>query len=355
MNRPVLLLAVGLLGAVPLLSAAPGGKKMVLEGVDRYRVCEAMFEAVRVVLSYRGEQYSPAYIQGRSGAAFRVAGPCPCAPTCSTQMDTPALVKLLGYAVESVTLTEDQRDQVPKLIERIKEEVRAGRPVIVWNAFTNAEWDVVCGFDDEKKQFVGRGSYQGLDDYARADQNRLTEGFGICGFTGALFIGKKTGKLEDRQAERAALEEAVRHARTPAEPLPDTPDGGEPPWRFREGLACYDAWARGFRADPRKVPGPGDRYPLSIYRSTHRAAADFLHEIAAKHPRAKAHLERAAEHFAADADCLDECYWKLMQGWEGWKEPDPAKAARAAALLGQARDHYAQEIAAIERALASGL
>ena len=47
MNRPVLLLAVGLLGAVPLLSAAPGGKKMVLEGVDRYRVCEAMFEAVR--------------------------------------------------------------------------------------------------------------------------------------------------------------------------------------------------------------------------------------------------------------------------------------------------------------------
>ena len=326
---------------------------MVLEGVDRYRVCEAMFEAVRVVLSYRGEQYRRLH-PGPSRRGVPRRGPCPCAPTCSTQMDTPALVKLLGYAVESVTLTEDQRDQVPKLIERIKEEVRAGRPS---SSGTPSRTPSGRGLRlrRREKQFVGRGFYQGLDDYARADQNRLTEGFGICGFTGALFIGKKTGKLEDRQAERAALEEAVRHARTPAEPLPDTPDGGEPPWRFREGLACYDAWARGFRADPRKVPGPGDRYPLSIYRSTHRAAADFLHEIAAKHPRAKAHLERAAEHFAADADCLDECYWKLMQGWEGWKEPDPAKAARAAALLCQARDHYAQEIAAIERALASGL
>ena len=37
---------------------------MILEGVDRYRVMEPMFEPVRVVLSYRGEAYSPAYVQG---------------------------------------------------------------------------------------------------------------------------------------------------------------------------------------------------------------------------------------------------------------------------------------------------
>jgi len=52
-------------------------EKIILPGVDRYQVREAMFEGVRVILSYRGEPYTPAYIQGISGAAFRVAGICP--------------------------------------------------------------------------------------------------------------------------------------------------------------------------------------------------------------------------------------------------------------------------------------
>ena len=50
---------------------------MILEGIDRYRVVEPLFEGIRVILSYRGETYTPDYIQGISGAAFRVAGICP--------------------------------------------------------------------------------------------------------------------------------------------------------------------------------------------------------------------------------------------------------------------------------------
>ena len=50
---------------------------MILQCVDRYRVVEPLFEGIRVILSYRGENYSPAYVQGISGAAFRVAGICP--------------------------------------------------------------------------------------------------------------------------------------------------------------------------------------------------------------------------------------------------------------------------------------
>ena len=47
---------------------------------------DPLFEGIRVVLSYRGEAYSPAYLQGISGAAFRIAGICPCAPTSSFAM-----------------------------------------------------------------------------------------------------------------------------------------------------------------------------------------------------------------------------------------------------------------------------
>lgn len=80
--------------------------RVVLEGVDRFRVMEPVFECVRVVLSYLGESYSPAYIQGISGAAFRIAGICPCAPTCSTAMWTDALVDLLGYEMHHHKLTD---------------------------------------------------------------------------------------------------------------------------------------------------------------------------------------------------------------------------------------------------------
>jgi len=52
-------------------------EKIILPGVDRYQVREAMFEGVRVILSYRGEPYTPAYFQGISGAAFRIVGICP--------------------------------------------------------------------------------------------------------------------------------------------------------------------------------------------------------------------------------------------------------------------------------------
>ncbi len=66
-----------------VMSAAPEqveDKRVVLDGVDRYRVIEPLFEGIRIILSHRGEEYSPAYIQGISGAAFRIAGICPCTP-----------------------------------------------------------------------------------------------------------------------------------------------------------------------------------------------------------------------------------------------------------------------------------
>src|SRR5512147_2733372 len=82
----------------------PMPKRVVLEDVDHYQVVEPLFEGVRVILNYRGESYSPAYVQGISGAAFRIAGPCPCAPTCEAAMWPGDLVKLFGYEVERAEL-----------------------------------------------------------------------------------------------------------------------------------------------------------------------------------------------------------------------------------------------------------
>ncbi len=323
---------------------------MILEAVDRYRVTEAMFEGVRVVMTYRGEPYSPAYIQGLSGAAFRVAGICPCAPTCSAAMAPQDLVRLLGYEAEVLPLDEQanlsdavRQTRLQTLLERMKAELDAGRPAMLWHAFTTAEWDVVCGYDDTTQEFLGRGSYAGHDGYAHEPQTRTLAVLDICPALGAILIGDKRGALDARKAELAALHGAVHHARTRHE----APDPAR--WTMLEGIACYDRWANEYLHDPAKARSPGDSYCLGVYRSTHRAAGQFMCEMAARYPSARGAFETAAAEFGAEADTLDRCVPLL--GWESPSGPDAQRNVRAGALLAQARDHYAAAIDAVEKAL----
>jgi hypothetical protein len=327
---------------------------MVIEGMDKYRVMEPLFECVRIVLAHRGEAYSPAYIQGISGAAFRIAGPCPCAPTCSVAMTAQELVELLGYECRELPIGAPGPAQAGRLrqaLEQVRQELRAGRPVLMWNAFTAYEFDVVCGYDEAKKQLIGRGSYVGNgEELGRSDEMRPLDGADV-GMPAAILIGRKVRPFNAREAELAALEEAVRHAHSARDRWLDEARDVEKPWRFRGGLACYDVWIDNFRVNPLRVPDDGDRYDLGVYMSTHRAAAAFLLELLPKYPRAKDPLQRAAATFAVEADALDQLRKLTGWNWESKAQPDPAAAARALELLQQARDHYAQGIAQIEQAL----
>jgi len=326
--------------------------RIVLDGVDRYQVMDPMYECVRVVLNHRGEAYSPAYIQGVSGAAFRVGGICPCAPTVDCAMGTQDLVKLLGYEMTDLPLyrnsgnenqpfdLEEESDQV---IARVKGEIRAGRPAMVWHAFTTCEWDVVAGFDDEQRLFFGRGSYAGGDEYAQADQKRLITCLDICPALGAITVGDKVAELDARAAETAALQEAVHHARST-----EGQDQLGDKWAMLHGLLCYDRWIDDWRS-PEKKRASGDSYCLGVYRSTHRAAAGFMRELAPKYPQVRAHFERAAAAFIAEVDALDAAVPLL--GWEAPEGPDPERNAQLVPLLRQARDGYARGIDEIEAAL----
>ena len=115
-------------------------ERVLLEGVGPYEVMDALFEGVRVILSYRGEPYSPAYVQGISGAAFRIGGICPCAPTCAAAMEPQDLVTLFGYEIDYIPLHSVADADLPveagKAASRVKDEIRAGRPALLWHAFT---------------------------------------------------------------------------------------------------------------------------------------------------------------------------------------------------------------------------
>lgn len=295
-------------------------------------------------MSYRGEPHTSAYIQGISGAAFRIAGICPCAPTSSAAMETKDLVKLLGYELEYLPLygeNIDLKKSAYEVISRVKDEIRADRPALLWHTFTTAEWDVVCGFDEENQRLFGRGSYIGLDGYAEADEMRTITCVDTYPDFGAILIGKKEGALDARKAEMAALKEAVKHAHSRKD------DGGDK-WVFLEGLQGYSRWVRDF-SKPEKKREAGDSYCLGIYRSTHRAASEFMLGLVPKYPEVTEYFTAAASQFATEADMLDQCVPLL--GWESPEGPDPERNARVTILLDRARESYARGIREIEKAL----
>jgi len=304
---------------------------------------DPLFEGIRVVLSYRGEAYSPAYIQGISGAAFRIAGICPCAPTCSFAMEPQELVELLGYKVEHLPLHGEDiapKMRVHEVLARLRDEIHAGRPALLWHAFTTCEWDVVCGFDDGQQQLTGCGSTAGREEYATADEARTITCTDICPALGAILIGEKTSEFKAHEAELAALKEAVRHAHSRQN---EKLLGGDQ-WVMLEGLLCYDRWIHDFQADPPKVPDMGDRYCLGVYRSTHRAASEFMRELVPRYPEARPHFELASEHFSNEANALHGCAELLFPDWKLPEGPHGGRNARAVALLSAARDRYARGI-----------
>ena len=341
---PQFLTAALLLLILASAATAEDARRTVLDKIDTYRVVDPMFEGVRIILSYRGEKYSPAYIQGISGSAFRIGGPCPCAPTCECATDPASLVRLLGYQCDEVKFP-DGKDEARKcmdgIITRTKQELRANRPALLWHAFTYYEWDVVCGYDEDKKQFCGRGSYA---DHQKAlvwePQDRQLSNEEVR--LGAIFIGARTGTFDARAAELAALREAVLHAH-----------GAASSTKMPAGLACYDAWIGEYRdlspgAKPHPFPG-GSGYMLGILCTTRRAAADFMRELAPKYPEAKVHFEMASEAFAAESSALVKA--AALPADKDKDKPDPATGQRAAAYLSQARAMYALGIDEIARAL----
>lgn len=323
-------------------------ERIIIEGVDHYRVVEPLFESVRVALNQLAETCSPSYIQGIAGSAFRIAGICPCAPTVSRAMDVADLVRLLGYDCEVLPIGEegvDPANRLQEVLPRIKAEIRAGRPVLLWSPFTMCEWDVVCGFDEVTGKLVGRGSYRGTEeDYTEEDETALLKVEKHCGLGPAILIGEKAREFDARVAELAGLREAIRIGRSKKNH--DRLDGEE--WVLLEGLMCYDRWVHDW-TKPDKKRGSGDSYCLGIYRSTHRAGAEFLREISPGYPGASDHLSRAADHFEAQADTLDRC--DPVFGWQTPEGPNPDRNERAAALLTEARNHYAKGIEEIEAAL----
>lgn len=306
-----------------------GEMDMILVNVDRYQYTEPLFEGARIVLNYLGEEYSPEYIQGISGAAFKIAGGCPSRPTCVYDRWTPDFLREIGWEIEEVPCERDGEIDGTRLIEAVKKQIDGGRPVLVWHAFTNYEWDVVCGYDEEEGQFIGRGSYLGLDDYARDSWFRPGKCEDVPAF-GAILLKKREREFDRREAELSAIHRAVEHADRKAEE-------GQESFEL-EGTAFYRRWISEY-SRPDKEKDAADSYCLQVYSSVRDAAGKFLREIAVKYDADRSEkMLRAAEYFDRETEIL-----KSLEPYLGWNAPwgaDEAKNRAAAELLCRAADEY---------------
>ncbi|MEA4889193.1 MAG: hypothetical protein VB070_06990 [Clostridiaceae bacterium] len=318
----------------------------VLTGVSPYKVKEPLFEGVRVIMNFLGETYTPEYIQGISGAAFRIATGCPSRPTCCMMMWTPDLIKLLGYDYKEYPCYGPNGEKLTdKMIAAIREQIDAGKPALVWHAMTSAEWDVVCGYDQDKQIFFGRGSYWGpeMAGYHTEAWDRAEQAIDICPAFGAVLIGEKKNPFNARQAEINALKDAVSHAKT----IKDKPEEGG--WYAYEGIQALRKWSEAY-ATAGKDRDLADAYCFDIYHSTHAAAPGFLREITGDfHETAGRHLEDAAAYMEQEALAFQRC-----EPYLGWHSPwgiDEERSRAVAPILAEVAQLYEKAIASIELGL----
>lgn len=318
----------------------------ILENVVPYKVKEPLFEGVRVIMNYLGETYSPEYIQGISGAAFRIATGCASRPTCCMMMWTTDLIKLLGYEYKEYPCYGSNGEKLADhMIKAIREQIDAGKPALVWHAMTSAEWDVVCGYDEENNIFYGRGSYWGpeINDYHAEPWDRAEKALEVCPAFGAVLIGDKKGNFHAKSAEINALTDAIAHARTEK----DKPEEGG--WYSFEGIQALKKWSEAY-SNPGKDRDLSDAYCFDIYNSTHAAAPAFLREIACHFPESTEKLlHEAADYMEEEAKVFQSCAPYL-----GWNSPwgvNEERSKAVAPLLAKVAELYEKAIERIEQGL----
>jgi len=327
------------------VSYIKGENDMVLLNVDKFHYTEPLYEAARIVMNCLGADFTPEYIQGISGAAFIISGGCPSRPTCANDLWTTDFIRSLGYEIEEYPcFDENGNDITEKMIEAVKKHIDEGMPALVFHAFSAAEFDVVCGYDEQTKHFIGRSSVRGNnEEYAREpwDRAKTCE---VCPAFGAVLIKNKNVDFDKKQAEINSLVKAVQHGR---QKLASDANPFE-----ANGIEFYYKWADEY-ANKGKERGVADAYCYDVYSSVRKAAIIYLRGLAdnygASNPDARDKLHYAAASFEKEVAELEKAYPYLS--WESPWGVDEDRSRNLVPVLRAAAGHYEKAIGYLEQAL----
>jgi AraC-like DNA-binding protein len=311
-----------------------GENEMVLLNIDKYRYYDPLFEGARIILNNRGEKFTPEYIQGISGSAFKIAGGCPSCPTSIYDKWPHKFIRYLGYETKHYPcFDKNGKDVTDIMIEAVKKSIDDGKPALVWNAFSVAEYDVVCGYDNEAKHFVGRCALKGNDDYVREPWHRAKT-CDCAPVLGAIVIGEKISDFDAKEAEIQSVINAVKHARKESD---------------NEGIAFYRKWADEYFKKG-KERGVSDAYCYDVYSSVRKAAAVYLHELGYSYDGAVSDcFHYAAASFERESNELENA--RPYLSWESPWGIDEKRSKNLAPILFEAAQHYEKAIEYLEKIL----
>ncbi|MCL2665858.1 MAG: AraC family transcriptional regulator [Defluviitaleaceae bacterium] len=305
------------------VSHVKDGNGTALLNVDEYRCYDPLFEGARIILNMMGENFTTEYVQGISGSAFKIAGGCPSCPTSVYDMWPHKLIRLLGYETKHYPcFDKSNADVTAEMVEAVKKSVDCGRPALVWNAFSVAEYDVVCGYNNDTKQFIGRCAAKGAGDYAREPWDRAKT-CSCAPVFGAIIVGEKKSAFDENEAERMSIINAVKHAKSE---------------NSGEGLKFYRKWIKEYTSEG-KERGVADAYCYDMYSSVRKAAPVYLHALAYKHDGSVSDmLHFAAACFEKEAAELEKA--RPFLSWNSNWGVDEARSKSLAPILKEAAEQY---------------
>ena len=247
---------------------------------------------------------------------------------------TSDFIRYLGYELtEYPCFDENGNDVTDKMVEAVKKQIDGGKPALVWNAFSVAEYDVVCGYDDEAKHFIGRCALKGNDDYTREPWDRAKT-CDACPPFGAVLIGGKVSDFDMKKAEIESLVNAVKHARKESDD---------------EGIKFYREWAEEYSREG-KERGAADAYCYDVYSSVRKAAVAYLHSLANNYDGTVSDcFHYAAASFEKEANELAKA--KPYVSWDSPWGIDEQRSKNVAPILKAAAEHYEKGIEYLEKIL----
>ena len=328
----------------------------ILYGVPKvaYSVdgCTPFPMCVKACAEYLGIPTDYTRIMAESGAAFRLVW-----DTASWNggnvdaiftFDDPLKIFMCGLRAmgrELKMLARTGETKKEEFIDFIRNEINAGNPVIALGIIGPPEACVITGYRDDGNTLLGWNVFQEYPEhqaYVKVEQNGYfaTTKWWENPDTVAIFA---TGT---RNVEPFSMREILQNA---VEVLDGRMCG-----TYAKGLLAYDAWKNALLRDDdfsneailpvlvERMMCHGDA--MDCLSDGRRYAAQYLHEMAAKHPEQAQKLEAVAKEF----DTVSAILWKemvpLLGGW-GRGELQVRRLANAenrrlfAGIIGRMKQH----------------
>jgi hypothetical protein len=381
--------------AMPQL--ARDGSRVMVEGVPDGQVGDGwdmLLRGMLILLRHRGEHVTLEGLMALSGDAFSLCFASHWQGTAYLAVPTDTLANVagaLGYEhrwllpmsdPEIRALPEpDRRRVTDQVLQQVREEVDAGRPVLVGGCADRgcAPWSVVVGYDRDELGLchVGIGEayrwvgVRGLvvQDEVSGYWNGRVRGAARPGFVGgwmadpAFMLGQKGPEPSARRRASEALKRAVRVFNAPYHRVRHW--GGV---TYYFGRQAYEEWARALReldypADLKKSRPEGayDWYEMhtmhvladGILRGRN-AAADLCDALAEVLGSAKANLSAAARFYRREVVIAGQAFHAFLHGTDAERAAylsDPEQRESGALAIEGMLDRERSAVREIELAL----